>query len=72
MQRLSLIRATINWVLAPMVGLGTLIYLLATKALQPWHLPLIAGLVFGPAVAWDGIGGKIVKIGEALREDDDQ
>jgi hypothetical protein len=70
MRQLLLVRTAISWVLAPLVGLGTLVYLLVTKSLQAWHLPLIAGLVFGPAVAWDSLRDKVVKVGDALREDD--
>jgi hypothetical protein len=70
MRQLLLVRTAISWVLAPLVGLGTLIYLLVTKSLQAWHLPLIVGLVCGPAVAWDSLREKVVKVGDALREDD--
>lgn len=75
MRRIELVRAAILAVLAPLFGLGTLAYLVATGALAPWHLSLIVGLVFGPVVAWDkvsGIGRRIERVGRALGDDPDE
>lgn len=51
MKQLSVIRFAISWVLIPCAGVFLTIYLLVTGTMQPWHLPLIAGMLGTPLVA---------------------
>lgn len=51
MKRLSLIRFGIAWVVIPLTGCGLTVYLFVTGTMQPWHLPLIAGMLGTPLVA---------------------
>ena len=55
MARLSVIRYAaliiVRDVLIPLGGLFLAVYLPTTGSLQPWHLPLIAGMLGTPLVA---------------------
>jgi hypothetical protein len=51
MKQLSVIRFAISWVLIPVAGVFLTVYLLVTRTMQPWHLPLIAGMLGTPLVA---------------------
>jgi len=74
---IRLIRAALLLVCAPLTGLGLLIYWSATSQFEPWHIPLVIGLIFGPLVALPSlpeVGTTIRKVGEALEHsaDDEQ
>lgn len=56
MKRVHLLRQIILELGPPSVGLFLAVYLPLTKSFQPWHLPLIGGLIFGNLVAREDLG----------------
>lgn len=44
------LNAWIRLGLAPIVGIGLAIGLTVTQSWQPWALPIVGGLIFGPLV----------------------
>lgn len=69
MNRLLLIRSWLLLVIAPVVGLALTVYLLLAGQLEPWHLPLLVGLIFGPLVAVDStrqLGVLLKRAGDTL------
>lgn len=56
MKRVHLLRQVLIELGPPAVGLFLAVYLPITKAFEPWHLPLIGGLIFGNLVAREDLG----------------
>jgi len=56
MRRVHLLRQVILELGPPTAGLFLAVYLPITHSFQPWHLPLIGGLIFGNLVAREDLG----------------
>jgi hypothetical protein len=56
MRRVHLLRQVILELGPPVAGLFLAVYLPITHAFEPWHLPLVGGLIFGNLVAREDLG----------------
>jgi hypothetical protein len=73
MRRVATIRRAILDIGTVSSGLFLAVYLPVTGRFQPWHLPLIAGLIFGNLVAREDlgvIGAALTKLSKPTPKDD--